>query len=706
MSRYCGENAAPEPILKTAEHWKTTCLLSDGGIFENKELWKIDYFQDLNQHLIKGLDRNKDVFFEKLESLLEPRPPEIKQLAAEIWWLMLLCQNNYSRSRKREDIKTIWERSGKPFPENSEWLKDEILAGIANAGAGFFARLAWEWEFFILLMIELKKLPVEQRGDLLSDSSGGWEFAEWIEGIPECATRQLRHMILFLLFPDNFERVFSANHRKKIVSKFTGKTKKLTAVEIDRNLFEIRSEKEREHGTHKLDFFYPPLKDGWQPPNVNPPKTVTTNLILYGPPGTGKTYRLNKLTEKYSDKKAWLVQELSDVRWFDAIFAALYDLNKAAKLNVILNHEYVQARAENVSNKNISATISTELVEHSKNSNPKYRREPCVFSKDTEDAWSLAYSWEEECQEQIELARNWKSGHKQDSFHQRFEFVTFHQAYSYEDFVEGIRPRSDEDGVKYEVVPGVFRRICQRAKADPGQRYAIFIDEINRGNIASIFGELITLLETDKRVVYGDDGSVKSGMTLTLPYSGGKFGVPNNLDVYGTMNTADRSIALLDTALRRRFQFEELMPDASVIEGSLDNGRIEDGEGGTIDLRKLLEAVNRRIRFLLGRNMTIGHSYLMNVRDFDDLKNVLYSRIIPLVQEYFYDDWHRIQLVFRDVGATGEKLEPQIIHHAEMKEEEIIGFDHDDFEDSVEYSVTPEDEITPAAIRKIYEESN
>ena len=94
MSRYCGKNTVVEPTLTAAEHWNTNALLSDGGIFENQELWKIDYLQDLNQHLIKGLDRNNDVFFEKLETLLEPRPPEIKQLAAEIWWLMLLCQNN------------------------------------------------------------------------------------------------------------------------------------------------------------------------------------------------------------------------------------------------------------------------------------------------------------------------------------------------------------------------------------------------------------------------------------------------------------------------------------------------------------------------------------------------------------------------------------------------------------------------------------
>ena len=409
------------------------------------------------------------------------------------------------------------------------------------------------------------------------------------------------------------------------------------------------------------------------------------------------------------------MEELQEASWFEVIFAALYDLGKREKVSAISKHEYVQAKVESIGRvKHVKNTIWSVLQSHAPEDSKTVRfknrgKTPTVFDKDKNSVWSLVDDWEEECQEQIELAETWKDGPKPESSQKRFEFVTFHQAYSYEDFVEGIRPKPDEDGnMKYEVLPGIFKQICNRAKADPEQRYAIFIDEINRGNIASIFGELITLLETDKRVIYGEDGLPESSMMLTLPYSGERFGVPANLDVYGTMNTADRSIALLDTALRRRFQFQELMPDSSVINGSSD-GFIEDGIGGTINLRALLEAVNSRIRFLLSRDMTIGHSYLMNIRNFDELKAVLLSRIIPLLQEYFYDDWHRIQLVFRDVKTGGEKpepREPQIIKHKILEEKKVLGFDHDDFEDSTEYRVAPEDEITPDAIRKIYEENN
>ena len=480
---------------------------------------------------------------------------------------------------------------------------------------------------------------------------------------------------------------------------------------------EISSEKEllqQLHGAKKS------IPSSPSQPSSFKPKTNAKNLILYGPPGTGKTYKLNKLKQEYSggtqtlNRKAWLIQELQEASWFEVIFAALYNLGRKEKVSAISEHEYVQAKAESVGRvKHVKNTIWSVLQLHAPEGSESVRfknrgQHPAVFDKNESSFWSLVNDWEEECKDIVELSRRWKSGPDQESANERFEFVTFHQAYSYEDFIEGLRPVQDEEtgNIKYEIVPGVFKRICSRAKADPEQRYAIFIDEINRGNIASIFGELITLIEMDKRVVYGEDGSPESGMTLTLPYSGERFGVPANLDVYGTMNTADRSIALIDTALRRRFQFREMMPNTSVINGSSDNGLIEDGKGGTIDLRRLLEAINSRIRFLLSRDMTIGHSYLINVQNFDDLKNALYTKIIPLLQEYFYDDWHRIQLVFRDVRANGEKLEPQIISHVEMKEEEIIGFDHADFEDSTEYSVTPEDEITPDAIRKVYEENN
>ena len=986
MSRYWGEDKKNAgQIFNAAQHWKTTALLSDKGIFENKEnIWRISNLEAL-QAVIQKIDKNEDVFLDKLKSLLsESGKPEISQLAAEIYWFMLLCPRDRSESAKRELVKDIWKISERPFPEDSEWLKDDILGGIGRGGIGFFSRLWWEWSFFVDSIVASKKLSPQRRDEIISN---GWKFAEWLEqDIPESKNRQLRHMVLFLLFPDNFERIFSGSNRIDIVCAFTGKEKKevekLSGWKIDQHLFDIRKEEEKKHGRSELDFYNPPLREKWRknkkanPANDNqhfkwtrfyksvadkllgfkdkrdelvkginsildrtgfsssyqdkykddtsgpfrdicpftiigtfnrgitdsnrqivarelaeflnidepapdsfggipvlnnlnswffgyekerrsddidglweifekaielsksgnknnrsafasaydkiaPTKNVgrkltiglywirpwdfptlnsksqaylneklgvkiddyvsnkypngeeylnisrtlkdkfqensspvksfpelslaswehtppepenevdddeedfpggvsedtPRNLILYGPPGTGKTYRLNKLVKKlYSGgsqvlpNKVWLLEELSEATWLEVIFGALYDLGGKAKVNTIRKHEYVQVKAESGTGKHISQIIWGVLMRHTRQDSKTVLFQnrgnpPAVFDKEPDSTWVLVTDWKKEHPELGELVENWETRPAQGRVAKRFEFVTFHQAYSYEDFVEGIRPVQEEEtgDVKYEVVPGVFKRICQKAKADPESRHAIFIDEINRGNIASIFGELITLIETDKRADYGDNGEMKSGMTLTLPYSREQFGVPENLDIYGAMNTADRSIALLDTALRRRFEFEELMPDTSLIEGSRGDGTIEDGKGGTIDLHALLKAMNRRILFLLNRDMTIGHSYFMKVRDFEDLKKVLLSRIIPLLQEYFYEDWHRIQLVFRDVGPNGEKLEPQIIQHEPLKEEEIIGFDHDDFEDSVKYHVA---DITPEAVRKVYDEDS
>lgn len=226
--------------------------------------------------------------------------------------------------------------------------------------------------------------------------------------------------------------------------------------------------------------------------------------------------------------------------------------------------------------------------------------------------------------------------------------------------------------------------------------YVLIIDEINRGNIAKIFGELITLIEDDKR-----DG-MQNELAVKLPYSGDLFSVPDNVYIIATMNTADRSIALLDTALRRRFKFEELMPNLSVIKGDDGNGNIKDGEGGGINLRELLQAINQRIQFMLDRDHTIGHAYFIKIKDFNDLRDIISQQIIPLLQEYFYEDWHRIQLVFADIKDGDEKNEPQIIQNNNLSELDILGFDHEEYEDGKEYRVTPHNEISPKMVRKIY----
>ena len=203
----------------------------------------------------------------------------------------------------------------------------------------------------------------------------------------------------------------------------------------------------------------------------------------------------------------------------------------------------------------------------------------------------------------------------------------FHPAYGYEDFLEGYRPQTTVDGqVSFELRDGVFKRLCKDANDSPESNFYLIVDEINRGDIPRIFGELLTTLEKDKR-----------GKRIILPVSQDTFSVPRNVFLLGTMNTADRSISLLDAALRRRFGFVELMPDGSVLKDSAVAG---------IALKAWLDALNTRIREYVGkdaRNLQIGHSYLMHggspLKDLATLKRAIRDDIIPLLEEYCYEDF-------------------------------------------------------------------
>ena len=276
------------------------------------------------------------------------------------------------------------------------------------------------------------------------------------------------------------------------------------------------------------------------------------------------------------------------------------------------------------------------------------------------------------------------------------EFVTFHQSFSYEDFVEGIRAETNDKGeLSYSIKDGIFKKIAIEAlfskfdeelkeplddlwgeakskniyqnkitadtlfdpnnydhkklilsackiadyTAGTGKPYVLIIDEINRGNTSRIFGELITLIEDTKRA------GTKEAMDALLPYSQETFTVPDNLYIIGTMNTADRSLALIDTALRRRFDFIEMMPDVTLIKDKSDGPLVI---GGDVDIQKMLETINNRIEALYDREHTIGHAFFMKLKDkptINELAYIFKNKILPLLEEYFFEDWEKITQV-------------------------------------------------------------
>jgi len=245
----------------------------------------------------------------------------------------------------------------------------------------------------------------------------------------------------------------------------------------------------------------------------------------------------------------------------------------------------------------------------------------------------------------------------------------------------------------YNSLVDLLRQAQKSAQSNPTKpfsQYVLVIDEINRGNVAQILGELITLLEPDKRL------GMDEALTLQLPYSKGCFGVPPNLHIIGTMNTADRSIEALDTALRRRFTFKETMPNPSLITPeACQEYWGEDWELEDLDLSELLGTINSRLARLLDRDHTIGHAFFMGVRDLDGLKALFADKVIPLLQEFFYGDWSRIGLVLGkrfvredvNVGLTAFASFDVDMGEAEYRQV---------------YSITPEVNWDAAAFKSIY----
>ncbi|HGN1363221.1 McrB family protein [Achromobacter xylosoxidans] len=459
------------------------------------------------------------------------------------------------------------------------------------------------------------------------------------------------------------------------------------------------------------------------------------NRIYYGPPGTGKTYTLmQQLKRDYEPQAAsitteeWRTQIIAEkvavLKWWEGAAAALYDLGGKAKVADIAEHRFIQAiTAVNGSNRNVRQTLWRTLQNHTVDESTtvkmKKRLSPAVFDKAADSVWQFAGDWQDACADLITLVERLKAGPQDAATVQRYSFVTFHQSYGYEEFVEGLRPVLNGDTeageVEYEIRSGVFKDLCRKARQAPDQRFAMVIDEINRGNISKIFGELITLIEPDKRDPL--DGS-KPPLELTLAYSGEKFSVPANVDIIGTMNTADRSLALLDTALRRRFDFIPLLPDTRAVKDADDPhsaplaGLVVTTSVGVIDVRQMLERVNERIEALYDRDHCIGHAYLTTLAvandgegRFEKLADIFRNRIVPLLEEYFFEDWRKIRLVLGD----NQKLQAaQFITESDAHEQDLsdlFGSNHglDSYATKRRYQSQPSAFANPAAYLGIYQ---
>ncbi|WP_265606650.1 McrB family protein [Campylobacter jejuni] len=400
-------------------------------------------------------------------------------------------------------------------------------------------------------------------------------------------------------------------------------------------------------------------------------QNIPLNQILYGPPGTGKTYHtidkaleiLGENLENRDEKKAKFDEYVKNRQIVFTTFHQSYGYE-----------EFVEGIKPRIDSKENSKEVEYEIKdgifkELCKKALDNYKvslltQEEFVKSEDLENKIEIFLDELVDQQKFIEKIQS--GGFKLEEYNEKYRIITddtnanlylnleiFKTLLENKDKIINGRSikqilnnkhRRQIDSYYFQLVK-LFKEREQDYKVDnnPSEKpelkpYIIIIDEINRGNVSKIFGELITLIEPSKRI------GEKEELKVTLPYSGEKFGVPKNVYIIGTMNTADRSITSLDTALRRRFEFIEMMPDVSKLS--------MDCEG--INLQELLKAINTRIEYLLDREKTIGHAFFVSVENLEDLKKVFQNKIIPLLQEYFYNDYALINEVLNDNGMIFE----------------------------------------------------
>lgn len=403
-------------------------------------------------------------------------------------------------------------------------------------------------------------------------------------------------------------------------------------------------------------------------------QNIPLNQILYGPPGTGKTYHtidkaleiLGENLENRDEKKAKFDEYVKNGQIVFTTFHQSYGYE-----------EFVEGIKPRIDSKENSKEVEYEIKdgifkELCKKALDNYKvslltQEEFVKSEDLENKIEIFLDELVDQQKFIEKIQS--GGFKLEEYNEKYRIITddtnanlylnleiFKTLLENKDKIINGRSikqilnnkhRRQIDSYYFQLVK-LFKEREQDYKVDnnPSEKpelkpYIIIIDEINRGNVSKIFGELITLIEASKRI------GEKEELKVTLPYSGKEFGVPKNVYIIGTMNTADRSITSLDTALRRRFEFIEMMPDVSKLS--------MDCEG--INLQELLKAINTRIEYLLDREKTIGHAFFTSVENLEDLKKVFKNKIIPLLQEYFYNDYALIDAVLNKNGMLEISVE-------------------------------------------------
>lgn len=419
-----------------------------------------------------------------------------------------------------------------------------------------------------------------------------------------------------------------------------------------------------------------------QSPNfneINPPKDlgIPKNQILFGPPGTGKTYHtINKAlaivdpTFKTDDRKILKNKFDEYVNSGQIVFTTFHQSMSYEDFVEGIKPETEKGKVTYEVQDGIFKQICQAAETPNQNDfNIAYNRLSEALSKLEDEKLELKTPTDK---------RFWIALNSNDNLNLYTKTDDNKQGSltkeKLQQQINGEKVFRGWEGYFQGVIDYLKSEYNYSEKAKKSENFVLIIDEINRGNVSSIFGELITLLEEDKRL--GKEEALK----VKLPYSKTKFGVPQNLYIIGTMNTADRSVEALDSALRRRFSFTEMPPKPKVIKKNefLENGKLDE-----IDLVDILTTINKRIEILLDKDHLIGHSYFMQVADLEDLKKAFAEKVIPLLQEYFYGDYGKIALILGEGFCKGKEQEK-----VENLFAKVDNYDVDSYSDKVIYEIS------------------
>ena len=424
------------------------------------------------------------------------------------------------------------------------------------------------------------------------------------------------------------QTIFSAIEKELNRTQISGFLK-YNKEELEKMAFDADFRKEALDQLKTITITDEPMK------NADKTPVIPLNQILFGAPGTGKTYHTKKMAvEIINGKKAKTREEINK---------EYEELIKAGQIVFTTFHQSLSYEdfIEGIKPETIDGNVTYEVKEGIFKSICKN-----AFSKEiTSDNFEVVY---QKLLDEIDNSVDnklvletlvhakeftiYKNSKNNIRFHSNTE-KAYEAVIKKEVLEHYLKTGEALDWAPYtkSVANYIIEKYnyIQNEAIEP-KKHVLIIDEINRGNVSAIFGELITLLEEDKRKGNPEHIEVK------LPYSGKDFSVPNNVYIIGTMNTADRSVEALDTALRRRFSFVEMQPDPKIL---------SDEKYKKVDLSKLLETINQRIEMLIDKDHQIGHSYFIGIQNIDDLKRTFKDKIIPLLEEYFYGDFGKIGLV-------------------------------------------------------------